>query len=41
NEPAFVKHVGEFLADLKGFSTEEVQRVTTQNFCDLFKLNLS
>lgn len=41
NEPAFVKHVGEFLADLKGISTEEVQRVTTQNFCDLFKLNLS
>jgi TatD DNase family protein len=41
NEPAFVKHVGEFLADLKGVSTEEVQRVTTQNFCDLFKLNLS
>jgi TatD DNase family protein len=41
NEPAFVKHVGEFLADLKGISTDEVQRVTTQNFCDLFKLNLS
>lgn len=41
NEPAFVKHVGEFLADLKGISIDEVQRATTQNFCDLFKVNLS
>jgi TatD DNase family protein len=37
NEPALVKHVGEFLADLKGVSVTEVQTVTSKNFFDLFK----
>lgn len=37
NEPAFVKHVGEFLADLKELPLKQVQEQTTQNFFDLFK----
>ena len=37
NEPALVKHVGEFLADLKGVSVTEVQTTTSKNFFDLFK----
>ena len=37
NEPGFVRHVGEFLADLKGISVQEVQSVTTQNFFNLFQ----
>ena len=38
NEPAFVKHVGEFLADLKGLPVTQVQEVTSRNFFELFKL---
>lgn len=38
NEPAFVKHVGDFLADLKGVSSKDVQQVTSRNFFNLFKL---
>ncbi|MFZ6686337.1 TatD family hydrolase [Undibacterium sp. SXout11W] len=38
NEPGFVRHVGEFLADIKGISVNEVQNVTTQNFFNLFQL---
>lgn len=37
NEPGFVRHVGEFLADLKGISVKEVQEKTTENFFTLFK----
>ncbi len=37
NEPGFVCHVGEFLADIKGISVNEVQNVTTQNFFNLFQ----
>ncbi|MFZ6861028.1 TatD family hydrolase [Undibacterium sp. Ji67W] len=37
NEPGFVRHVGEFLADIKGISVNEVQKVTTQNFFNLFQ----
>jgi TatD DNase family protein len=37
NEPGFVKHVGEFLADLKQLPLKQVQEQTTQNFFDLFK----
>ena len=36
NEPGFVRHVGEFLADLRGISAKEVQQATTRNFFDLF-----
>ncbi|CAN5844080.1 TatD family hydrolase [soil metagenome] len=38
NEPAFVRHVGEFLADLKNLPVAEVQQATSKNFFDLFKL---
>jgi TatD DNase family protein len=37
NEPGFVRHVGEFLADLKGVSVTEVQETTTKNFFKLFQ----
>lgn len=38
NEPGFVRHVGEFLADLKGISVKQVQEATTENFFKLFNL---
>ena len=37
NEPGFVRHVGEFLADIKGISVNEVQKVTTEHFFNLFQ----
>ncbi|MBC3860924.1 TatD family hydrolase [Undibacterium jejuense] len=37
NEPGFVRHVGEFLADIKGISVNEVQKITTENFFNLFQ----
>ena len=37
NEPAWVSHVGEFIADLRGISVEEVAKATTDNFKSLFK----
>lgn len=37
NQPAYVKHVAEFIAGLKGVSVEEVAEVTTNNFKTLFK----
>jgi TatD DNase family protein len=36
NQPAYVKHVAEEIARLKGISLEEVARQTTQNFFKLF-----
>ncbi|GAA0288542.1 YchF/TatD family DNA exonuclease [Psychrosphaera haliotis] len=36
NQPAYVKHVAEFVAQLKNISVEEVAEQTTQNFKDLF-----
>jgi TatD DNase family protein len=36
NQPAYVKHVAEFIADLKNVSVEEVGEVTTRNFKQLF-----
>jgi TatD DNase family protein len=38
NEPAFVRHVAEEIAHLRNLSVEEVGRVTTQNFFNLFRL---
>ena len=38
NEPAFVRFVAEYLAELKGVSYEELIAVTGKNSCDLFKL---
>lgn len=36
NQPAYVRHVAEFLADLKGVPLAEVARRTTENFFTLF-----
>jgi TatD DNase family protein len=36
NKPAFVKHVAEFLADLRGDTVENIAQVTTANFRQLF-----
>ena len=38
NQPAFVKHVAEEIARLRGISVEEVGAATSQNFNRLFKL---
>ncbi len=37
NEPAFVVHTADFLADLKGVASAELAAVTTANFHDLFR----
>jgi len=36
NQPAYVKHVAEFLAALRGVTFEEIAKHTTQNFYRLF-----
>jgi TatD DNase family protein len=36
NQPAFVKHVAEFLAELRGDSVENIAKTTTDNFYNLF-----
>jgi TatD DNase family protein len=36
NEPAFVVHTANMLAELKGVTPEELARVTTDNFFRLF-----
>lgn len=38
NEPGWVMHVGEFLANLKGVPASQVAQQTTDNFFNLFKL---
>ncbi|WP_394778939.1 TatD family hydrolase, partial [Undibacterium sp.] len=38
NEPGFVRHVAEYLADLKQIPLKQVQQVTTENFFKLFKI---
>jgi TatD DNase family protein len=37
NQPAFTKHVVEFIAQLKGLSFDEVASQTTENFLKIFK----
>ena len=37
NEPAFVRHVAEHIAELKGLTVEDVARATTANFFALFR----
>lgn len=37
NEPAYVRHTAEFIADLRGISYDEVKKATTHNFFTLFK----
>ena len=39
NQPAFVKHVAEFIAELKGIDYQEVVQKTSENYFNLFKLN--
>lgn len=41
NEPGLVRHVAEFLAELKGIPLERVARQTTDNFFSLFKIEKS
>lgn len=36
NEPAFVRHVAEFIADLRGIPLAEVQQASSANFFNLF-----
>jgi TatD DNase family protein len=40
NEPAFVVETARFLAGLRGVPAEELGRITTENFCRLFGVNL-
>ena len=37
NQPAFVRHVAEEIASLRGISLNEVAESTTRNFFSLFK----
>ncbi len=37
NEPAYVRHVAEYIAQLRGISFEELAKKTTENFFNLFK----
>ncbi|PWK37212.1 TatD family hydrolase [Cupriavidus plantarum] len=37
NEPAWVRHVGEFIANLRGIPVEQLAEQTTENFFNLFK----
>lgn len=39
NQPAYVREVCEYLAVLKGVSTEELAKITTQNVQNLFKIS--
>lgn len=41
NQPAYVREVCEYVATLKGISIEELARITTNNFSNLFGVNLS
>lgn len=38
NEPAYVKYVAEYVANLRAIEFEEFARITTQNVCELFKI---
>jgi len=38
NEPGLVRHVAEFIADLRGIAVEEVARHTSDNFFNLFNI---
>jgi TatD DNase family protein len=40
NEPAYVRHVAEEIARLRGISFEAVAAATTENFCRLFRVTV-
>jgi TatD DNase family protein len=40
NQPAYVRHVAEEVARLRGISLDELAAATTENFCRLFKVTL-
>ena len=40
NEPAYVRHVAEEIAHLRGISLDEVAATTSKNFADLFKVTI-
>ncbi len=39
NEPAYVRHVAEYLAELRGDSFEDIARTTRDNYYELFSLS--
>ncbi|ACK65799.1 hydrolase, TatD family [Rippkaea orientalis PCC 8801] len=41
NEPAYVRHVAEFLSQWRGVSLETLAQQTTENACQLFQLSIS
>jgi TatD DNase family protein len=41
NQPAYVKHVAEFIAELRGQSFDLIAETTTKNFMQLFKPNFT
>jgi TatD DNase family protein len=40
NEPAYVRHVADHLAEIKGVSKEILDKATSSNFSSLFKVNI-
>jgi len=40
NQPAYVRHVADFIAGLRNETYEQVAVATTGNFCDLFKVSI-
>ena len=40
NEPAFVRHVAEEIAAIREMDMREIERVTSENFCRLFKTEI-
>ncbi|MDO8955111.1 MAG: TatD family hydrolase [Gammaproteobacteria bacterium] len=41
NQPGYTRYVAQYLAELKGLTYDEVARATTQNFTNLFKVEVS
>jgi TatD DNase family protein len=39
NEPAYVPHIAQVLAEVKGVNVEEIARATTENARRLFRLS--
>jgi TatD DNase family protein len=37
NQPAYVRHTAQEIANLRGISLDELAQATTQNFFNLFK----